>query len=124
MEFLLVFLGGGLGSASRHSINLIAARWLGSQYPLGTLCINVLGSLAMGVVVAYSASKSGLAPPLRLFLTTGVIGGFTTFSTFSLEVALLGARGEVAAAALYSMGSLVLGIGALCAGMALGRMAS
>ena len=122
MQFLLVFLGGGLGSALRHGTTLLAARWLGTQYPLGTLCINVLGSFAMGVVVEYWAAKSGLSPQARLFLTTGVIGGFTTFSTFALEVAVLQSRGEMLAAGLYVAGSLVLGVGALYAGMVLVRV--
>lgn len=121
MEFLLVFLGGGLGSAARHGTNLLAARWLGTQYPLGTLGINVLGAFAMGVVVEYWASRSGLSPQARLFLTTGILGGFTTFSTFALEIAALQLRGEIAAAALYALGSLVLGVAAIYAGMALVR---
>ena len=124
MEFLLVFLGGGIGSATRHGVNVLAARLWGIQYPVGTLCINILGSFAMGVVVEYWAVKSGLPQQARLFLTTGVIGGFTTFSTFSLEVALLSSRGEIMLAGLYIVGSLVLGVGGLYAGMALVRLAT
>lgn len=124
MEFLLVFLGGGLGSATRHGVNVLAARLWGVQYPVGTLCINILGSFAMGLVVEYWAVKSGLPQQARLFLTTGVIGGFTTFSTFSLEVALLTSRGEIMLAGLYTVGSLILGIGGLYAGMALVRLAT
>lgn len=122
MEFLLVFLGGGIGSALRHGMNLLAARWLGTQYPLGTLCINVLGAFAMGVVVEYWTTRSGLSPQARLFLTTGILGGFTTFSTFALEAVVLQSRGEMLAAGLYVAGSLVLGVGALYAGMALVRV--
>jgi len=122
MEFLLVFLGGGLGSATRHGVNVLAAKFWGVQFPVGTLCINILGSFAMGVAVEYWAVKTGLPQQARLFLTTGVIGGFTTFSTFSLEVALLNARGELMLAGLYIAGSLVLGIGGLYAGMALVRL--
>ncbi len=124
MEFLLVFLGGGIGSATRHGVNVLAARLWGIQYPVGTLCINILGSFVMGVVVEYWAVKSGLPQQARLFLTTGVIGGFTTFSTFSLEVALLSSRGEIMLAGLYIVGSLVLGVGGLYAGMALVRLAT
>lgn len=122
MEFLLVFLGGGLGSATRHGVNVLAARFWGVQYPVGTLCINILGCFAMGLAMEYWAVKSGLPQQARLFLTTGVIGGFTTFSTFSLEVALLNSRGEILLAGLYIVGSLVLGIGGLYAGMALVRL--
>ena len=124
MEFLLVFLGGGLGSATRHGVNVLAARLWGVQYPVGTLCVNILGSFAMGLVVEYWAVKSDLPQQARLFLTTGVIGGFTTFSTFSLEVALLNSKGEIMLAGLYVVGSLILGIGGLYAGMALVRLAT
>ncbi|MCC2594738.1 fluoride efflux transporter CrcB [Pusillimonas sp. MFBS29] len=124
MEFLLVFLGGGLGSAIRHGANVLAAKFWGVQFPVGTLCINILGSFAMGLAMEYWAVKSGLPQQARLFLTTGVIGGFTTFSTFSLEVALLNSRGELMLAGLYIVGSLVLGIGGLYAGMALVRLAT
>lgn len=124
MEFLLVFLGGGLGSATRHGVNVLAARFWGVQYPVGTLCINILGCFAIGVAMEYWAVKSGLPEQARLFLTTGVIGGFTTFSTFSLEVVLLNSRGEILLAGLYIVGSLVLGIGGLYAGMALVRLAT
>src|SRR5690625_3402739 len=117
-------MGGGLGSVLRHGVNVLTARFWGTQYPIGTLCIIILGSFAMGVVVEYLAMKSGLSQQARLFLTTGVIGGFTTFSTFSLEVALLNSRGEIMLAGLYIVGSLILGIGGLYAGMALVRLAT
>lgn len=122
MGYLWVFLGGGLGSALRHGMNIMAARFWGTQYPVGTLCINVLGSFAMGVVVEYLAMKSDLPHQVRLLLTTGLIGGFTTFSTFSLEIATLGSRGEIMWAGLYVLASLVLGVGALYTGMALVRL--
>ena len=121
MEFWWVFVGGGLGSVARHGLNLAAARWLGWQFPAATLVINVLGAFAMGMVVEYWARHSGLSPQVRLLLTTGVLGGFTTFSTFSLEVVQLGSRGQLLAAALYAGGSVMLGIVAVCAGMALVR---
>lgn len=122
MGYLLVFIGGGLGSALRHGVNVLAARFWGTQYPIGTLCINVLGSFAMGVVVEYLAMKSGLSQQLRLFLTTGVISGFTTFSTFSLEIASLSSRGEIMWAGLYVASSLIFGVGGFYAGMALVRL--
>src|SRR5699024_32184 len=106
MEFLWVFLGGGIGSATRHGVNVLTARLWDVQFPIDTLCINAIGSFAMGVVVEYWATKSGLPQQARLFLTTGVIGGFTTFSTFSLEAALLNSRGETLMAGLYIAGSL------------------
>ncbi len=94
MGFLIVFFGGGFGAALRHGINIVAARALGTGFPYGTLIINVLGSLAMGLIAEYFALKTGLPQRMRLFLTTGILGGFTTFSAFSLEAALLYERGQ------------------------------
>lgn len=120
--FVIVFLGGGLGSAARYGVGVLALRWIGSGYPWGTFGINVVGSFAMGVVAGYFALKSGLSQPLRLFLTTGIIGGFTTFSTYALETALLQERGELGAALTYALGSVVVGVAALFAGLALVRV--
>ena len=120
MGFLIVFFGGGLGAALRHGVNLVAARALGTEFPYGTLIINVLGSLAMGLIAEYFALKIGLPQRWRLFLTTGILGGFTTFSAFSLEAALLYERGQQMGAAIVA--SVVLAIGALFAGMAIIRM--
>jgi fluoride exporter len=122
MGYLIVFLGGGLGAALRHGVNLAAARLFGMGFPYGTLIINVLGSLAMGLVAEYFALKVGLPQRWRLFLTTGILGGFTTFSAFSLEAALLYERGQIAGAAIYVVASVVLSIGALFAGLAIVRM--
>ncbi len=122
MGFLIVFLGGGIGAALRHGVNLAAARLFGTVFPYGTLIINVLGSLAMGLIAEYFALKMGLPQRMRLFLTTGILGGFTTFSAFSLEAALLYERGQVAGAGIYVVASVVLAIGALFAGMAIVRM--
>jgi fluoride exporter len=122
MGYLIVFLGGGLGAALRHGVNLAAARLFGMGFPYGTLIINVLGSLAMGLVAEYFALKVGLPQRWRLFLTTGILGGFTTFSAFSLEAALLYERGQIAGAAIYVVASVVLSIGALFAGLAMVRM--
>lgn len=123
MEFLLVFVGGGIGSALRHGVNVMSRWLLGAQfqYPVGTFCINVTGSFLMGVVVEYCALKSGISQQGRLFLTTGIMGGFTTFSTFALEIGQMNSRGETAAAALYAIGSVVISLGALYSGMALVR---
>jgi CrcB protein len=122
MGFVIVFLGGGLGAALRHGVNIAAARLLGTVFPYGTFFINVVGSLAMGLIAEFFALKSGLPQHWRLFLTTGVLGGFTTFSAFSLEAALLYERGQVAGAAIYVVASVVLAIGALFAGMAIVRV--
>ncbi len=121
MGFLIVFLGAGLGGAMRHGMNMAAAHQFGATFPYGTLIINVSGSFMMGLVVEYFALRGHLPQDWRLFLTTGVLGGFTTFSAYSLEAALLYERGQLASAAAYVVGSVILAIGALFAGLAITR---
>ena len=121
MGYLIVFLGGGLGAAMRHGINLATARALGTAFPYGTLLINITGSFIMGLIAAYFAFKGDASQHWRLFLTTGILGGYTTFSAFSLDAALLYERGEFGMAALYVAGSVVLSIAGLFAGFALVR---
>jgi CrcB protein len=122
MGYLLVFLGGGLGSMLRHGVNQLAAMTVGTRFPFGTLFINISGSFVMGLVAAWFAFRSaGSSQEWRLFLATGVLGGYTTFSTFSLEVALLYERGEMGLAALYIVASVILGISGLFAGTFLVR---
>ncbi|MCC6206332.1 MAG: fluoride efflux transporter CrcB [Hyphomicrobiales bacterium] len=120
--FLLVFVGSGIGGMARHGVGLLALRWFGTGFPIGTLAINIVGSLLMGVVAEYWALKSGLPQPARLFLTTGILGGFTTFSAFSLETAVLWERGRPVSSVAYVAASLVLSVGALFAGLWLVRM--
>jgi fluoride exporter len=124
MGFLIVFIGGGIGAAIRHGINLAAFRLVGIGFPYGTLFINVAGSFLMGLAAEYFALKAGLPQHLRLFLTTGILGGFTTFSAFSLEVALLYERGDLALAAIYVAASVILSIAALFGGLAIVRAVS
>jgi len=119
--FLIVFFGGGIGAALRHGVNLVTARLLGSYFPYATMIENVSGSLVMGLLAAYFAFKSGAPQHFRLFLTTGILGGYTTFSAFSLDVALLYERGEPGLAALYALASVVLAVGGLFVGLALVR---
>ena len=121
MGYAIVFLGGGLGAALRHRMNLGVARWLGTAFPYGTLVINVTGSLIMGLVAGYFAFRGDASQSWRLFLTTGILGGYTTFSAFSLDAALLYQRGEISAAAIYVVASVALSIGGLFAGLALAR---
>jgi CrcB protein len=121
MGYLIVFLGGGVGAALRHGVNIGAARLLGTAFPYGTLTVNVLGSLTMGLMVAWFAFEGSHSQHWRLFLTTGMLGGFTTFSTFSLDTALLYERGELGLAALYVVASVAAGIAGLFAGLALVR---
>ena len=121
MGYLIVFLGGGIGAALRHGVNLGTARAFGTAFPYGTLTVNVVGSLIMGVLAAYFAFKGDATQHWRLFLTTGILGGFTTFSAFSLDVALLYERGEVSLAALYVLLSVAVSIAGLFAGLAIVR---
>ncbi len=121
MGYFIVFLGGGVGAALRHGVNLVAGRLLGTSFPFGTLTVNVLGSLIMGLMVAWFAFEGTPSQHWRLFLTTGMLGGFTTFSTFSLDTALLYERGELGLAALYVAASVVAGIVGLFGGLALVR---
>ena len=121
MVYLIVFLGGGIGAALRHGFNLAFARLLGTTFPYATLWENVSGSVVMGLLVAFFAFKSGIPQHWQLFLTTGILGGYTTFSTFSLDVALLYERGQIAMAALYVGVSVCVSIAALFAGFALVR---
>jgi CrcB protein len=121
MGYAIIFVGGGLGAALRHGINLGAARWLGAGFPYATLIVNVSGSLIMGLIAGYFAFKGDASQNWRLFLTTGILGGYTTFSTFSLDAALLYQRGEVSLAAIYVLASVVLSIAGLFAGLWLAR---
>jgi CrcB protein len=123
IQTLLVFLGGGIGAAARHGVNIGAGRAFGLNFPFGTLIVNVVGSFLMGVLVAFLAFKAGAGwtQHMRLFLTTGILGGFTTFSAFSLDAALMWERGATGLAAGYVLASVVLSILALFAGLILVR---
>jgi CrcB protein len=117
---LLVALGGALGSVARYGVNVWTARAFGLGFPWGTLTVNVVGGLVMGLAAALLALKGG-SQDLRLFLMTGVLGGFTTFSAFSLDAVFLWERGEAGLAVTYVAASVVVSIAALVAGLALGR---
>ena len=119
--YLIVALGSGLGGALRHGANILAARLFGTGWPYGTFAVNVAGSLAMGLIAGYFALKGTGSQRWLLFLTTGVLGGFTTFSAFSLDVALLYERGRLDLAALYVLASLALSLAALFLALALVR---
>src|SRR5436190_12725421 len=122
MGFLIVFLGGGIGAALRHGVNLASARLLGTAFPYHTLFENVTGSLVMGLLAGYFAFRSGGGHQhWQLFLTTGILGGYTTFSAYSLDAVLLFERDAYWLAALYAGGSVLLAIGGLFAGLSLAR---
>lgn len=119
LQTALVFLGGGIGAASRHSVNVAASRLIGMGFPWGTLIVNIAGSIAMGLIAGWFAFKAGagLSQNARLFLTTGILGGFTTFSAFSLDAVLLWERNAAGLAFTYVAASIVLSIAGLIAGM-------
>jgi CrcB protein len=114
---LAVALGGALGSLLRYFVAgaVQSATWPG--FPWGIFVVNVTGGFAMGIIVELSALKLNLTPEVRAFLTVGILGGYTTFSTFSLDSALLIERGDYSGAALYIAGSALLSILALFAGL-------
>ena len=113
---LAVGVGGGLGALARYYI-AGAIQSAVTNFPWGIFVVNISGGLLMGLIVEASALKLNLAPDLRAFLTVGILGGYTTFSTFSLDSALLLQRGEYMQAAAYVIGSVVLSILALFAGL-------
>ncbi|KAB2788950.1 fluoride efflux transporter CrcB [Brucella anthropi] len=123
MVYLVVFLGAGVGGAARHAVNTGAARLFGFGFPFGTLIVNVLGSIIMGLMAEFFVVRSGLPQELRLFLTTGVLGGFTTFSTFSLDTVTLWERGQWSLAAGYVAISLIVSTVGLFLGLSLIRLA-
>ena len=117
MAYLIVFLGAGLGGALRHGVNVAAARQYGLGFPAGTLIVNVLGSIAIGILAGYFGLKMGTSQHLRLFLATGLLGGFTTFSAFSLDALLLWERGAVGLALGYVLVSVLLAVIGAAAGL-------
>jgi CrcB protein len=121
MLYLIVFVGAGIGGAMRHAVNVTATRLLGYGFPFGTFIVNVAGSFAMGLFAGFFAYRAGMPQHLRLFLTTGILGGFTTFSTFSLDAALLVERHSYGMAAGYMVGSVAASVSALFFGLALFR---
>jgi len=122
MKLLLyAMVGGALGSGARHLVNVGFGRWLGMGFPWWTFFVNVSGCLLMGVVIESLALKFQGSADLRTFLATGILGGYTTFSAFSLDAALLYERGAIGLAALYVLASVVLSIAGLFAGLYLVR---
>lgn len=122
--YLLVFLGAGLGGAARHGVNSAALYLLGAGFPVGTLVVNVAGSFAMGLLAGWSSFLGDHSHAWRLFLTTGFLGGFTTFSAFSLDAALLYEQGQWLVAALYVVASVVIALLGLFAGLVIARLLS
>ena len=117
ISYLIVFLGAGIGGMMRHGVNVAVTRTLGSGFPYGIMAINIIGCLVMGLVAGYFTIRGQGSQDWRLFLTTGILGGFTTFSAFSLDAALLYERGELGLMAVYVLGSVILSLVAVFAGL-------
>ncbi|MES0136020.1 fluoride efflux transporter CrcB [Mesorhizobium sp. M0016] len=122
-NLLLVVVGGGIGAGIRHLTNTGALRLVGPNYPWGTMAINIVGSFAMGLFIAALMRRGG-SNELRLFVATGILGGFTTFSAFSLDFATLWERGATLPALGYALASVVGAIIALFLGLWLARTVS
>ncbi|MEC7028290.1 MAG: CrcB family protein [Pseudomonadota bacterium] len=120
---LAIAAGGAVGAVLRHYLNSFAATLLGTGFPYGIFAANILGSFLMGVLIVYFAlAGEGTQTMKASFLTVGLLGAFTTFSTFSLDAALMIERGQLITAGLYIGGSVVLAIGGLFLGMAITRI--
>lgn len=112
---LIVAAGGAIGASLRHLTGLAALRLWGPGFPWGTLAVNLVGSFVMGLVIEWLARRTGASNELRLFIATGILGGFTTFSAFSLDFATLWERGAIGIAMLYALVSVIGAIAALFA---------
>ncbi len=121
-HLFLVMLGGAIGAGARHLVGRAALALWGPGFPVGTLAVNVIGGLAMGLLAGWLATRASGDEALRYLLGVGVLGGFTTFSAFSLETALMIERGDLMTALSYILASVVLSIGALFAGLQVSRM--
>jgi CrcB protein len=123
LGYVVVFVGAGVGGAIRHAMNIWVARFMGTHFPWHTFVINVTGSLVMGLVAGWFAIKGGATGHLRLFLATGVLGGYTTFSAYSLDAVLLWERHEYLLSVLYVGGSVIGAIVGLLLGLWIMRTA-
>lgn len=121
-HLFLVMLGGAVGAGARHLVGRAALGIWGPGFPVGTLAVNVIGGLAMGLLAGWLATRASGDEALRYLLGVGVLGGFTTFSAFSLETVLMIERGELTTASFYIVASVVLSVGALFAGLQVSRM--
>lgn len=122
MHILLVALGGACGSVLRYLVGLFTIRWLGPNFPWGTITVNILGSLMIGLFAELVLRKFNASADMRVLIVTGFLGGFTTFSAFSLDFISLVERGAFASAAAYMIFSIVLSVAAVFAGLTIGRI--
>ncbi len=121
LNIAIVAAGGAIGSVLRYLAGVWSVRLMGANFPWGTLAVNVVGSFLIGLLVELVARRLNASTEMRLFLVTGVLGGFTTFSSFSLDAVSLFERGAPGLSAVYILASLIVSISAVFAGLALGR---
>jgi CrcB protein len=121
-NIVVVFLGGGAGAALRYWLSGFVYRLFGTGFPYGTMAVNATGCLLIGILLAISEERFSWGPGVRVFLSIGLLGGFTTFSTFSYETIAMVREGSFLAAGVNALGSLVLCLCATWAGWQLGRM--
>ncbi|MBA5777941.1 fluoride efflux transporter CrcB [Stappia sp. F7233] len=121
-HLLLVMLGGGIGAGLRHLVGMVSLKLLGPGYPYATLTVNLVGSFAMGVFIGWLAARSSGDQAVRYFFATGVLGGFTTFSAFSLDFATLWERGQQSLAISYAGLSVAGALLAIFAGLSVVRL--
>jgi CrcB protein len=124
MNYLIVYLGGGLGATLRYAFNVLGASVMITNAPIATLTINVIGCLLMGFIAGCFAFRGNISQNFRLFIMTGIMGGFTTYSAFSLEVVSMFIRGQYYSASLYALITLIISIGATFIGINLIRVFS
>lgn len=122
-HLFLVAVGGAIGASLRHLVNLGALRLVGPNFPWGTMAINIVGSFAMGVFIELLARRFNVSNEIRLLVATGILGGFTTFSAFSLDFAVLWERGPALPALAYAIASVLGSLFAIFLGLWLARMA-
>ena len=121
LNILLVAVGGAAGSVCRYLTGLAMTRWLGNGFPWGTITVNIVGSFVIGLLTELIARKVSMPMETRLLLVVGFLGGFTTFSSFSLDTMALFERGESLSAFAYVAASVLFSLGAAFGGLALGR---
>lgn len=121
LNILLVAVGGAFGSVCRYLTGILMTRLLGPAFPWGTITVNIVGSFAIGLLTELIARRFNASMEMRLLLVVGILGGFTTFSSFSLDTVALVEKGAVTSAAVYVLASVIISLGATFAGFALGR---
>nr|WP_211113377.1 fluoride efflux transporter CrcB [Azospirillum endophyticum] len=117
LSLFAVAVGGAAGSVARYVMLLAIAQWIGTRFPVGTIIVNVIGCTVMGVLSELAALTWSPSPELRALLLVGVLGGFTTFSSFTLDIGVLVARDELAAAAGYFLASTLFSVVGFFAGL-------